>query len=552
MTKPTPKGHGSDTRSRAARLRELLTSPRTTILMEAHNGLSAKLAEEAGFEALWGSGLSISAALGVRDNNEASWTQVLEVLEFMSDASELPILLDGDTGYGNFNNVRRLVRKLEQRSVAGVCLEDKLFPKTNSFISGEKQALAEIDEFCDKLRAAKDTQLDPDFVVVARTEAFIAGWGLEEALVRATAYAQSGADVILVHSKRKDSKEIMAFMESWDNRVPVVIVPTKYPTEKIESFEAAGVHNFIFANHSLRTVITALQRNLKTLRQTQDLMSIEDDIVPVSEVFRVQNVQELQNSEERYLPQSQDDVCSALILAASKGDFGDLVKDRPKAMLNLGGKPILSWHTDAFRREGIRRIGAVRGYCKESVDLADIHYFDNDDYANTGEVASLYAAREFLRGDVVIAYGDIIFDDFILRALLAADHPIAVAVDSAWKLRGRADDKRDLVVTTGTEDPLKLSPCQLEAVGSGVDSKRATGEWIGLLRLRSDQTASLVLLLEEIAANMPERLRTWDLPALLQHMVEQGTEISVVHSYGHWYDLDDKKGLLAASTQVAR
>src|SRR6187431_1189125 len=94
--------------SRGARLRAMLRSPEVAILMEAHNGLSAKLAEEAGFEALWGSGLSISAALGVRDNNEASWTQVLEVLEFMADAVDIPILLDGDTGYGNFNNMRRL------------------------------------------------------------------------------------------------------------------------------------------------------------------------------------------------------------------------------------------------------------------------------------------------------------------------------------------------------------------------------------------------------------------------------------------------------------
>jgi len=245
---------------KAKRLRELFLSKEVTILMEAHSGLSAKLAEEAGFEGLWASGLSISAALGVRDNNEASWTQVLEVLEFMNDATSLPILLDGDTGYGNFNNVRRLVRKLEQRGVAGVCLEDKLFPKTNSFIDGERQALAAVDEFCGKIRAAKDTQQDSDFMVVARTEAFIAGWGLEEAILRATAYAESGADTILCHSKRTDSSDVMSFMEHWKLDVPVVIVPTKYPTEPISSFVEHGVYNFIFANHSLRTVITACKR----------------------------------------------------------------------------------------------------------------------------------------------------------------------------------------------------------------------------------------------------------------------------------------------------
>src|SRR5436305_9797684 len=124
---------------KTTKLRRMLEGRSLSFLMEAHNGLSAKVAEEAGFEGIWGSGLSISASLGVRDNNEASWTQVLEVVEFMADATRIPILLDGDTGYGNFNSARRLVQKLEQRGIAGVCMEDKLFPKTNSFVRGTSQ-----------------------------------------------------------------------------------------------------------------------------------------------------------------------------------------------------------------------------------------------------------------------------------------------------------------------------------------------------------------------------------------------------------------------------
>ncbi len=275
--------------------------------MEAHNGLSAKLAEEAGFEALWASGLSISAALGVRDCNEASWTQVLEVLEFMADATAAPILLDGDTGYGNFNNARRLVRKLEQRSIAGVCLEDKLFPKTNSFLDGNRQELAGIDEFCGKLRAAKDSQLDAAFVVVARTEAFIAGLGLNEALSRAEAYAESGADAILVHSKRRDAREIMAFREQWTRDTPLVVVPTKYPTAPLDDFVDVGISNVVFANQSLRTVVSALQENLRRLRDTLDLACVEDQIASVEEIFRLQNVQELKEAEARYLPIRPDE-----------------------------------------------------------------------------------------------------------------------------------------------------------------------------------------------------------------------------------------------------
>ena len=141
------------------RLRALLGTDQLDFIMEAHDGLSARIASEAGFSALWASGLSMAATLGVRDNNEASWTQVLELAEFMADSATVPILLDGDTGYGNFNNFRRFVRKLGSRGIAGVCIEDKIFPKTNSFLRGEAQPLAAVDEFCGKLKAGKDCLL---------------------------------------------------------------------------------------------------------------------------------------------------------------------------------------------------------------------------------------------------------------------------------------------------------------------------------------------------------------------------------------------------------
>ena len=112
---------------------------------------------------------------------------MLDVLEYMADATTLPILVDGDTGHGNFNNVRRFVSKLGERGIAGVCIEDKLFPKTNSFI-GEAQPLADIEEFCGRIKAGKDSQVDDDFVLVARVEALISGWPMEEALRRAEAY----------------------------------------------------------------------------------------------------------------------------------------------------------------------------------------------------------------------------------------------------------------------------------------------------------------------------------------------------------------------------
>jgi phosphoenolpyruvate phosphomutase len=270
--------------------------------MEAHDGISARIVEEAGFRGIWASGLCVSASSGVRDANELSWTQVLAVLEFMSDATSIPILVDADTGYGNFNNVRRLVRKLEERGVAALCIEDKLFPKTNSFIQSELQPLAPVAEFCGKIKAAKDTQQDAEFSVIARTEAFVVGRGLDEALRRAEAYYLAGADAILMHSKNPTPDQVLSFMEAWDSTCPVVIVPTTYFRTPTEVFAAAGIRLVIWANHLLRASILAMQRAAATLAREESLMAIDDQIAPLREIFRLQNAEELKEAEQRYLP----------------------------------------------------------------------------------------------------------------------------------------------------------------------------------------------------------------------------------------------------------
>lgn len=289
-------------KDKCTQFKELLNSDQLEFLLEAHDGLSAKIVEEAGFKGIWASGLCISASLGVRDNNEASWTQVLDVLEFMSDATTIPIMVDADTGYGNFNNVRRLVKKLNQRDIAAMCIEDKLFPKTNSFIQGESQPMANIDEFCGKIRAAKDSQENPDFCVVARTESFITGRGLGEALKRAKAYCEAGADAILVHSKIATADQILAFMAEWDNACPIVIVPTTYFATPTEVFAQAGISLVIWANHLLRASIAAMQNTASIIYKEERLVSIQDKIVTVKEIFRLQNAEELKIAESRYLP----------------------------------------------------------------------------------------------------------------------------------------------------------------------------------------------------------------------------------------------------------
>lgn len=269
--------------------------------MEAHSGLSAKIVEEAGFAGIWASGLSMSATLGVRDCNELSWTQVLDVVEYMRDATRLPILLDGDSGFGNFNNVRRLVRKLEQRGIDGVCIEDQVFPKRNSLSEGQKK-LVDPAEFTGKIKAGKDTQRSPDFCVVARLEGFIAGVGIEEVLRRAHLYADAGADAVVVHSKRADANEVVAFAAKWDRPTPMIVIPTTFHQTPTSVFANAGFSTVIWANHNLRSCIKAMQDTCRQIFEEKSVAGIGERTVPLKEVFRLQDADELSEAETRYLP----------------------------------------------------------------------------------------------------------------------------------------------------------------------------------------------------------------------------------------------------------
>ncbi|WP_199810346.1 phosphoenolpyruvate mutase [Streptomyces rimosus] len=294
--------HHTPTTAKTTMMRELLHSRSLGFLMEAHNGLSARIVEDVGFPGIWASGFSISTALGVRDSNEVSAGEVLDTVAYMADATRIPIMVDGDTGYGNFNNARRFVRQLCRLGVAGVCIEDKLFPKTNSFI-GDRQPLADTDEFRGKIAACKDSQTDDDFCVIARVEALVSGFSLAEALGRAEAYRQAGADAVFIHSKRKDGKEVLAFAREWGRRSPLVITPTTYHRSVgVDTFERAGVSTLIWANQNMRASMRAMREVSEEVFKKRRVSDVEQDLVPVQEVFDFLDYGELDDASRRYLP----------------------------------------------------------------------------------------------------------------------------------------------------------------------------------------------------------------------------------------------------------
>src|SRR5882757_4387958 len=532
--------------TRAAALRQMLQSAELEFLMEAHNGLSARIVKEAGFKGIWASGLSISAQFGVRDNNEASWTQVVDMLEFMADASDLPILLDGDTGYGNFNNMRRLVRKLEQRGIAGVCIEDKQFPKTNSFLNGERQPLANIEEFVGKIAAGKDTQTDANFCVVARVEALIAGWGMDEALRRAEAYRLAGADAILIHSKSSKPDEILTFTREWARRSPVVIVPTRYYSTPTEVFRKAGISTVIWANHLVRAAASAMQSVANEIHDTETLVNVEDRIASVNEIFRLQDADEFSAAERVYLAASGMSR-SAVILAASRGrGLEAITTDRPKVMLPVAGKPLLRWLIDSFKNEGINDITVVGGYRADAIDIAGIKLVINERYAQTGELASLACATADLECDTVISYGDILFRSYVLRDLTDGDGDFAVVVDSS-PIGINNQTVRDFAYCSrGDDRGLFGTPVLLKHMDSEAQSTfrnpaappvAAQGRWIGMLKVSRGGLARFNAVLS--ALRLRPDFDALDLPALLNALIADGAAIEVTYVHGHWRGVND-------------
>ena len=515
-------------------LKALIQSDTLEFICEAHNGLSAKIVEETGFKGIWASGLAISASLGVRDNNEASWTQVLEVIEFMSDATTIPILLDGDTGYGNFNNMRRLVQKLEQRHIGGVCIEDKLFPKTNSFIGGEQQPLADMDEFCGKIKAGKDVQQDDAFCIIARVEAFIAGYGPEVALERAEAYRRAGADAILVHSKKSNPQDIEMFMKEWGNRHPVVIVPTKYYSTPTGRFQELGISMVIWANHLIRTAAEHMKRTARTIFEEQSLVSVEDKIVPVSEIFRLQGASELQAAEKKYLPASGG-IFQAIILAASQGrEMGDITRDCPKALLKVNDTPILYDTASKLNRLGIKDITVVRGYLKEMIDGGRFRTIDNDRYDTTRDLYSLYLSRDRIRENSLVLYGDCLYRSHLVSDLLENEADIRIVVDAD---NARKNKSQDLALCSKAyANDFFNTDIYLNDIFVDHASETAHGEWTGLLAASPKGSDLIREVLEEMGRR--DDFHTLSITDLLQTLL-QVTKIRVIYTKGGWLDIDD-------------
>ncbi|MEE8125064.1 MAG: isocitrate lyase/phosphoenolpyruvate mutase family protein [Nitrospirales bacterium] len=551
----------------AKKLKALFQRPGIIKVAGAHDALSAKLAEQAGFDAVWASGFGISSSLKcIPDASFITLTEQLDIERNMAEAITIPIVADCDTGYGNALNVMRVVNDHERAGIAAICIEDNVYPKRCSFYAGVRRELVSIEEHCGKIRAAKATQTEADFIVIARTEALIAGWGKEEALKRVEAYVDAGADAILIHSKSPTFDELREVAQAFSGRVPLVSVPTTYEGVTAEELEQGGFKMVIYANQALRSAIQAMKTTLRTIIEAGKAEAVNDHIVPLSEVYELVGVPQMREDERKFLPVGGERITVIIAAAGFEKALLPLIQDRPKCLLDIKGKTILDRQVGALNECNIKDIVLVRGYQKQAITLPNIRYYDNDHYEQTGDLFSFFCAEPEMNGRCLFLYGDIVFDTPIVQKLLKSPGDIALVVDMAWNDRqlSHMQHRQDLVVL---ESPPGKSyryvtpeEChRIVKIGQDLPHEESHGEFIGLAMFSEKGIEILKQAYREVQQpshagwiHEARSVNQASLTDLLQEIIHAGHDVHSVPTYKGWLDVDSFEDYQKAWAEIRR
>jgi phosphoenolpyruvate phosphomutase len=267
--------------------------------MESHSGLTGLIIEnlfvasnkgQNEFDGMWISSLTDSTLKGKPDIEAVDLTSRLNSLNDILEVTTKPIIYDADTG-GKIEHLRFTVRTLERLGISAMIIEDKTGLKKNSLLGNDVlQTQESVEVFCGKIQASKRAQVSEDFMVIARIESLILEAGLEDAIIRASAYISAGADGIMIHSRKNDPEEIFSFCREYkkfEKRVPLIVVPSSYSQVKESELESYGVNIVIYANHLLRAAYPAMVETATSILTHGRSFEAESNILAISEILNL-------------------------------------------------------------------------------------------------------------------------------------------------------------------------------------------------------------------------------------------------------------------------
>lgn len=278
-------------------LKELIYSKKPVRILEAHNGLTGLIVEKTKvekdgkikeFDGMWVSSLCDSTAKGKPDIELVDLTSRLNTINDILEVTTKPIIVDGDTG-GQIEHFVYTVKTLERLGVSAIIIEDKTGLKKNSLFGTDVvQTQDTIEHFCDKIRAGREARVTSDFMIISRIESLIAKAGMDDAINRAKAYIEAGTDGIMIHSKEKDGQEIIEFCRRYnefENRVPLIVVPTSYNFMKEEELVDLGINVIIYANHLIRSAYPAMVNTARSILENGRSKEASINCMPIKEIL---------------------------------------------------------------------------------------------------------------------------------------------------------------------------------------------------------------------------------------------------------------------------
>jgi phosphoenolpyruvate phosphomutase len=531
-------------------LRNYLNSGKLIRAVGAHDGLSAKLIGEAGFETVWASGLEISTSFGVPDANILTMTQFLSRAAQMNQSTSLPIIADCDTGFGNVNNAIHMAEQYESHGISAVCIEDKQFPKVNSFIKG-RQDLADISEFVGKIKAIKNTQKDKNLILISRIEALIAGWGMEEALKRGFSYADAGSDAILIHSKNKSPEEIKEFIKEFRKKknTPIVLVPTTYIEFNEAEMQKLGVNIVIYANHVLRSRIKSQKEILNVLSKDKKLKNVEKMIAPLKDALQLSGLYEMTENEKLYSNQKLNNI-KAIIPAA--GEPLNIVKKEiskdPTCLLKFNNDRLIDRTINILNSLKIKNHTIVTGYKNKKFDGIDSNKIYNKDFIKSSQMHSIDLALDYKDNSSLIIFSDVIFEKHLIERLITSEEDITFLINPINKNFFNTYSDKVIAKNSVKNDGRFLTNHKLNEVlkiGKNLSPDKANYEYTGICYLSKKG----INIVKDAFAELKRKKIKNDFISLFNFIIEKKiSKVSAIEINGGWIEVRDKKNYQIAKT----
>ena len=552
--------------TRRSKLKKLLDEGKTVRVLEAHNGLSGIIANNARvegqshelpvhreFDAIWESSLTDSASKGHPDIEVVSFDSRLQSINEILAVTQKPMIVDGDTG-GDANHFEYMVTKLERAGVSAVIIEDKIFPKRNSLESGVQQTLQEPEVFGQKIRRGKNIQISTDFMIIARLESLIAGKNVDDALVRARIYLEAGADGVMIHSKEKDPAQIMEFAERYHKMTqeigwnkPMVCAPTTYNALTEDELRAAGFRIVIYANHLLRSANKAMEETARTILLNQRSFEADPMCSPVREIFKT--VGFLDVKEKDKLDENNTNIPVIIPAAGEDPSLSHILSGKPKPMLEIAGKTLLDWQISILNNNNLADITVITGYANSKMKAKGITLQENKNYKKGSELHSLIDAQEKMVNGFIVLYSDILLEDHIVAKLLTCQEDIVLVVDNTMQYHApEANKVQDFVISKNKHQPTrrKISfVCEniISKIGSQLNPNTATHEFIGLVKFTKTGAEQFLRTYEDCAKNYHGKFQESDdisrlkFTDLIQEMIDRGYAIHFLEIHKGWLEI---------------